>query len=132
MDRLAVLIAVALVAVSCSQAAPPTSPLPTTEPSTTLTTEPSTTTTTAPATTTAPTTTATSLPEPPEGWGRFEVDPGIFGAVTLTDGAAAQGRFVLVGCRGFDNGAPGFPVWWSDNATSWQRALGPGDVGCFT
>jgi hypothetical protein len=72
------------------------------------------------------------LPDPVEGWGRFEVDPEIFGLVTVTDGAAAAGRLVLAGCEGFHDGTLGFPVWWSDGPRGWQRAQGPGEVGCIT
>ena len=63
---------------------------------------------------------------------RLEADPGVFGAVTVTDGAVGDGRLVLVGCEGFDRDLTGFPVWWSDDATGWQRAEGPSDVTCMT
>ena len=78
------------------------------------------------------TTAAVSFPEPVEGWVRLEADPGVFGAVTVTDGAVGDGRLVLVGCEGFDRDLTGFPVWWSDDATGWQRAEGPSDVTCMT
>ena len=72
-----------------------------------------------------------SFPEPVAGWARLEADPEVFGAVIVTDGADDDGRLVLVGCEGSDGGAAGFPVWWSDDATHWQRAKGPGDVACM-
>jgi hypothetical protein len=90
-----------------------------------------TTTTTPPSTTTA----TVPLPEPIEGWQPTGSDPDVFGAVTITDAAVTDGTIIAVGCpRG---GGPGFPVWVSVDAVSWERATGPTktsdrSVGCLT
>lgn len=125
-----------LAVVSCSETSPPASSSSTAGlsssaviASTTTTVGTTSTSTTAAITSTTP---AISFPEPVEGWVRLKADPAVFGAVTVTDGAIADGRLVLVGCEGFDLDLTGFPVWWSDDATGWQRADGSSDVTCMT
>ncbi len=138
MERFVVALAVVVLIASCGEDTP-SSETTTTMPPATQTTAPVTTaapttvpsTTAPPTTTVAPTTTTTPLPEPLEAWGRLDVDSAVFGDVTITDGdAGTDGRFVLVGCERSDSGA--YPAWWSDDAGNWQRADGPGDVGCLT
>ncbi len=131
MKRLAVVTALVVAVAACtSETAPSTTPLPTTEPTTTLASE-STPPTSPPeaAPTTPPTTAPEATPEPLEGWGRLEVDTEVFGTATINTGAAANGRFVLGGCRNSDGG---FPLWRSDDGSTWQRAQGPDDVECVT
>jgi len=119
MKRLAVITALVVSVAACtSETPPPTTRSPTTEPTTT------------PASEATPSTTAPeATPEPLEGWGRLEVETEIFGTATINTGAAGNGRFVLGGCRNSDGG---FPLWWSDDGSTWQRAQGPGDVACVT
>ncbi len=89
---------------------------------------------TVPPTTTAATTTTTTTvrPDPAEGWGRLDVDTGVFGGVAPVDGAAQDGRVVLVGCPPEALGL--FPIWWAEGL-EFQRAEGPAverpqDVRC--
>ena len=139
MRRLVVAFAFVCVVAACGgddTSAPSTTSSSTTTTETTVpatTDAPTTTTASSSSTSTtsaAPSTTTALLPEPLEAWGRFDVDPAIFGKVTITDGAAdTNRRFVLVGCAQF---ASGYPVWWSDGPAGWQRADGPGGVECLT
>lgn len=133
MGRVAVAVVFMLAVVSCSEtgsSVSSTGPSSTSVVASTRTTVGPTTTSTAPATTSS--SAAVSFPEPVEGWVRLETDPGVFGAVTVADGAVGDGRLVLVGCEGSDSDVAGFPVWWSDDATGWQRADGPSDMTCLT
>jgi len=139
-------VAMALVVASCtsSETVVTTAPVDTTTsilaspPLTTVTT-----TTTQVVTTTTPvvsTTTSTTvpvvLPEPAPGWTRLDIDPKLFGDVTLTDGVVSDGRIVLVGCENdiavSRRDTRGFPVWVSDGDADWRFAKGPDGVGCLT
>jgi photosystem II stability/assembly factor-like uncharacterized protein len=87
---------------------------------------PSTTTTTDATTTTA---WFQDLPVPVAGWERVFADDGTFGAVTITDAVAVEGKIVAAGCAAGD-GDPASnpadpPIWLSDDGgTSWSRAAG--------
>lgn len=101
------------------------------EPTTTASSLQTTTTITPPSTTTA----TVPLPAPIEGWELTGSDPDVFGAATITDADIVDQAIIAVGCP--REGEPGFPVWVSDDAVSWERASGPtkiGDrsVGCLT
>ena len=81
--------------------------------------------------------TTTTLPavEPINGWTSTGADPGVFGAVTITDAVVIGGSIVAVGCPG--EGEPGFPVWMSDDGVTWERAegltrIGSMRLGCLT
>jgi hypothetical protein len=126
MGRVAVAFVLMLAVVSCTEAGSSSST------SGIASTTPTVGTTTSTALATTSSTAAVSFPEPVEGWTRLEVDPGVFGSVTVTDGAVGSDRMVLVGCEGSDRNVTGFAVWWSDDATGWQRADGPGDSTCMT
>lgn len=73
-----------------------------------------------------------TLPEPVGDWERISTDPRLFGPGAITGGANDDARIVLAGCEGFVRDAPGLPIWWSDDALTWQRAEGPDDVECLT
>ncbi|GBE24219.1 hypothetical protein BMS3Bbin02_00488 [bacterium BMS3Bbin02] len=143
---LVVAAAMALVVASCTSsetvvttpAVDPTTSVPAPPPLTTVTT-----TTTQVVTTTTPVTTTTTsttvpvvLPEPAPGWTRLDIDPELFGDVTLTGGVVSDGRMVLVGCENNAAGSRrdtwGFPVWVSDGDAGWRLADGPDGVGCVT
>lgn len=138
MGRVAVVVLLIATLVGCSDDAAEPTASTVTEPPSTSVIESSTTSTpvsTSTSTTASPPSTSSTippLPDPIEGWGRLDVDPEVFGAVTVTDGAAVAGRFVLVGCDSFDNSTSGFPVWWSNDAIHWAQAEGPEDVTCMT
>jgi len=148
MKRIAVLLAIALVLAACGStgADSPSATSSTTPTSTTMLTSTTTlstqatslaTTTSAPSTTSTKTTSTSAPEEPPpeplEGWGRIPLNGDVFGGITLTAGAAADGRYVLVGCELEDGSAGGMPVWWSDDAGIWHRADAPSVVpGCVT
>jgi hypothetical protein len=86
-------------------------------------------TTTTVATTLADTTTTTDRPDPSEGWGRLDVDSGVFGGVVPVDGDSENGRVVVAGCQNGDVGS--FPIWWSEVGFDFERASGPDDVSCI-
>ena len=72
----------------------------------------------------------------PDGWTMLDIDPELFGDVTLTGGVISDDRIVLVGCNRGSAYAPrdtlGFPVWVSDGEADWRLADGPDGVGCVT
>ena len=80
----------------------------------------------------SPIVTSTELSQPVEGWGSLDVDATVFGSVSLVDGAHEDGRWILAGCEDLDSGVAGFPMWWSDDASSWNQALSTHDAGCIT
>ncbi len=127
-----VAVVLMLTVISCSETTSPTSSTGASSTVAIASTTSSVGTTTSTSVAPTSTTTAVSLPEPVAGWERLEIDPAVFGAVAMTDGAVADGRLVLVGCGGFAGHSIGFPVWWADDVTGWQRAEGPPDVTCMT
>jgi hypothetical protein len=80
-------------------------------------------------TTLADTTTTTDRPDPVEGWGRLDVDTGVFGGIVPADGAIDNGRVALAGCGPETPGV--FPIWWSDGGLDFEVATGPEGVACF-
>ncbi len=79
------------------------------------------------STTVTPPTVTVPLAVAIEGWQPTGTDPAMFGAVTITDAELVDGKVIAVGCP--REGEPGFPIWVSNDAVSWERATGPSEVG---